>query len=882
MIIAWLSGLLRTRSGRIIGIVAGIVVAVALLADLGTFIQGSAATMTSRAVATAPIDWQVQVLPGSDKAAIRQAITDAAPTSSIFEVGYADVASFEFKSDTCIQVTGAGKALGLDATYIATLPSGFRILAGDTSGAVLLQQTAANLHAAPGDTVVVHKDSGDVSILITGIVDLLTADTIFQPIGVPVGSAPQAPPDNAVIVPLDQWQKLFGSVGTAAVASAHLQLHTVLDHASLPADPSAAFISVTNAGHNLEARVAGTALLANNLAVQLDAARGDAIYARVLFLFLGAPGIVLACLLTMALAASGEQRRRRDQSLLRLRGATASAILTIALVEALAIGGTGALTGAIAAALSGPLFGLPVQGRGRLLWSALAIFAGIGLAVLALLVPSVSSLFRQSVASARQTLGGNRIPLWERLFLDIICLGLAALVFWQTAASGYQVVLATEGVTAVSIDYTAFLAPVLLWIGSALLGMRIVRALLTYGRQTVEAAVMPLSGALAPIIASSLKRQRGRLARSTAFVALAVGFAVSTGVFNTTYQGQARVDALLTNGADVTVTGTRLAPADLIKDQLAALPGVTAAQFMQHRFAYVGTDLQDIYGIDPKTIGSATAMANAYFGNGNAQATLATLAATPSAVLVSDETVTDFQLNLGDPINLRLQGPDGAYQSVPFIFSGIVREFPTAPRDSFLIANASYIAAMTGVPGAEVGLLKTKGDAKSVKLAAAELAKAYPGMRVSELGDAAHIIGSSLTAIDLAGLTSLELTFAVILALGATGLMLALGLADRRRGFAILTAIGAKPRQVAAFIASETAVVLGLGTLIGIVVGGLVAQVLVVILQGVFDPPPEQLAVPWPYLAAVGTAILVVTGITLANGVRQASEKPMQHMRELT
>ena len=50
---------------------------------------------------------------------------------------------------------------------------------------------------------------------------------------------------------------------------------------------------------------------------------------------------------------------------------------------------------------------------------------------------------------------------------------------------------------------------------------------------------------------------------------------------------------------------------------------------MQHRFAYVGTDLQDLYGIDPATIGRAATMSDAYFGSGDAAATLAALARHP-------------------------------------------------------------------------------------------------------------------------------------------------------------------------------------------------------------------------------------------------------------
>src|SRR5260370_35318688 len=131
--------------------------------------------------------------------------------------------------------------------------------------------------------------------------------------------------------------------------------------------------------------------------------------------------------------------------------------------------------------------------------------------------------------------------------------------------------------------------------------------------------------------------------------------------------------------------------------RLRALPGVAAAQAMQHRFAYVGTDLQDLYGVDAAHIGEATSMSDAYFQGGDAKATLRALAGTPDGLLVSEETVRDFQLQRGDRINLRLQSlSDHQYHVVPFRFIGAVREFPTAPRDSFLVANADYRAGQTG------------------------------------------------------------------------------------------------------------------------------------------------------------------------------------------
>jgi putative ABC transport system permease protein len=486
-----------------------------------------------------------------------------------------------------------------------------------------------------------------------------------------------------------------------------------------------------------------------------------------------------------------------------------------------------------------------------------------------------------SVTGARQTLGTETVPLWRRLYLDVILLGLSALVFWKTASTGYQVVLAPEGVPATSVDYTAFLAPVLLWIGAGLLTLRLSDLLLNRGRPLIGAAFGLLAGDLSSAVAASLQRQRKRVGAGVALTAMAFAFAASTAIFNTTYEGQARVDAELTNGSDITATGSTSSPAGAYLKQLSALPGVLHAEGMQHGFAYVGTDLQDLYGIDPATIGSATPMANAYFANGDATKTLQALGRNPSGVLVSDETVKDFQLNQGDTINLRLQGADHQYHVVPFVFAGVTREFPTAPRDSFLIANAAYVAKMTGLDAREIVLMRTDGNVARVHAAADSALASTPGIQVTDLSQASHLIGSSLTAVDLGGLTRLELTYAVLLVAGATGLILALGLADRRRSFAILSVLGAKERALGAFIWSEGAVIAIGGGVAGITVGVMVAQILVQVLQGVFDPPPEHLAIPMGYLTGILAAAAAATTIAILNGVKQSKADPVMRMKEL-
>ena len=881
----WLLGLVKTRTLTLMGTVVGIAITVGLMATLGAFMQSSGAAMTERATADVPIDWQVELIPGADSRTIRQTIEAATTLSKTAPVAYANVDGFAAASNGTVQVTGPGKVVGVDPTYFADFPGNFRPLVGSLGGVLIAQQTAANLHVVIGGTVTIHRTTGgDAQVKVDGVVDIPNADSLFQAVGARAGAGPQAPPDNVLVIPMALWHELFDSQAKERPETVHQQIHARLDHRSLPTDPQAAFTKVGQEGRNLELRAAGNALLANNLATALDTVRGDALYAWILFLFLGTPGAVVAVLLTLAIAHSGAARRRRDQTLVRLRGGSISRLVQLAGVEALSLGLVGSLLGiGVAEAVSRLFFGTGVLAIGQLLWLALVIAGGLAVSLVAVLVPAWRDARNLSIASARMAVGQDRAPLWERANLDIVLLVLAGIIYWRTAASGYQIVLAPEGVAAVSVDYWAFLAPMFLWLGAGLLTIRITLLALGRAQHAVGMVLRPIAGGLAFTIAGFIAPQRRRITLGVALTALAFAFGASTAIFNSTYQEQARVDAELTNGSDVTVTGTAAAPAGQVLDRLSALPGVAAAMPMQHRFAYVGTDLQDLYGIDPATIGRVATMSNAYFANGDAAATLATLKRTPDGVLVSDETVSDFQLTLGDTINLRLQSAaDHQYHPVPFRFVGIAREFPTAPHDSFLVANANYVARATGNADSEVVLMRVNGDPAVVRDKAASIVAALPGVKVQDIGKAQQLVSSNLTAVDLGGLTRLELSYALALVACATGLVLALGVLDRRKTFAILSALGAKPSQLRAFLWSEGLLIVGAGVVAGLVTGALLAAMLVKLLTGAFDPPPEALIVPWLYVGLlVGAAYAsLAAAVILAAGY--AAVSPIERLRATT
>jgi putative ABC transport system permease protein len=867
--LTWIAALLRRRPSRVLGAAAGVAIAVALLGSVGAFIASARSQMTQRAVRQVSVDWQVEVQPGGDLTAALDAVAKRPAVNVAIPVEFGQTSGFEATVDGTTQSTGTGVVVGLPPGYRRAFAAEIRTLAGADDGVLVAQQTAANLHAGPGDTITIGRaGQGPITAVVAGVVELPFADSLFQHVGAPAGTPATAPPDNVVFLPAAMWHVAFDAIATTRPDFVRDQVHVGLDH-RLPVDPAAAYSRETGAARRLEADLSGSVVVGDNLGATLGAVRKDALYAQVLFILLGTPGAALAALLVGIVVSSSRDRRRRELALLRLRGGSLRQLSGFALVEAGAVGIVGSVVGLVGGLIIGHVaFGAAAFGATTaqsLSWGAVSALVGLLIAVVMVGVPARRDAAHVSVAAARRAVGHAAQPRTLRYGVDLLLLGASAIVFWANSRSHYALVLAPEGIPSVSVSYWALAGPLLLWVGSGLFAWRLADTVLGRGGRLLRASLRLVAGRLAGPVSASVRRQRRSLGAGIVLLALTVAFAISTSVFNATYRQQVAVDALLTNGAPVTVVeppGARVPAREAAR--ISNVAGVGHVEAVQHRFVYVGNDLQDLYGVDPATIGAAGKLQDAYFAGGRARDVMARLARQPDAVLVSDETVKDFQLHRGDRLGLRVRdASSGKLIEVAFRFAGIVKEFPTAPTDSFIVANASYVAQQTGDASPGTFLITNNGVRPRV-LADRVRRAVGTGSTVADVETSQRVVGSSLTAVDLAGLTRVELGFAVALAVAAAGLVLGLGLAQRRRSFAIITALGARPRQVASFARAE-AVALGvLGSVFGVAVGGLLAQMLVKVLTGVFDPPPARLAVPWVYLTAVGLAALA--GLVAATG----------------
>jgi putative ABC transport system permease protein len=217
---------------------------------------------------------------------------------------------------------------------------------------------------------------------------------------------------------------------------------------------------------------------------------------------------------------------------------------------------------------------------------------------------------------------------------------------------------------------------------------------------------------------------------------------------------------------------------------------------------------------------------------------------------------------------------------VPFHYIGVAKEFPTAPRDSFFIANGNYVTSHTGSNAIGTFLVQTNGTGPAT---VANRLKQVLGTsaQVTDIVSQRKVVGSNLTAVELSGLTRIELGVALALLVAATGLALALGFHERRRTFAIAAALGADTRQLGGFVWSESAFVTGGGLVLGALAAAGLSTMLVKVLTGVFDPPPDYLTIPWGYLAGLVALACVAVALAGAGTLRALRRPAIEELRDL-
>ncbi|HEY8655374.1 MAG TPA: FtsX-like permease family protein [Candidatus Limnocylindria bacterium] len=897
---------------RTLASLAGVALAVALFASVAAFVDGSAGLMTARALAPVPIDLQVGLtaplaatapsLPAlrSQVAAI-PGITAVDPFASVdLGAGALRAGPTGPTSPTSpigpISSSGSTALLALDPQYLRDFPL-IRLTAGTFSagGAVLSAEAARSLGVTPGGHVAVRIPglAAPLDLVVTGVADLGAAGPLFTSRS-PDTQGEFAPVANVVIVDQATFSGVVVPALRADAASATpvlrtppvVELQVRTDRARYTTlDPAAALVSAQALRRTVERVAPGDTTVIDNISDGLRSAGSDIVLAKILFLFLGIPGVLLAAYLAHYAAGLLAEGERRELATLRARGAGPADLLRGLVTQTAVIGTLGAIAGlALAGVVQQLLFGAllpPGAGASTVAGSvALAVGAGILTTALALYLPRRIALVREAAAERRELAPAGQAPLWARGRLDLVFLALAAIIQLVTSLAGGFKPTAAEG-QSVSLSFYTLLAPLFLWAGLTLL---LVRVVLAVARRRVPAPGSAFGPAVRGLTRRALARRGRPFGAGLIALALAVAFGTSLALFIATYEQHQRSDARYVVGGDLRATPSLQAPRALADTAALAVPGVSAVTGVLKVDVKVGADTRILAAVDPAPFGSIARPADSFFTPPGAGAAMAMLAADPTAILISDELAKTFNVLPGDRVALRVPRADGTLVALTFHAVGLFTNVPGFPQGVDLIAARSAVVAASGRSNASFYLLATTDPSAAATADVAARLRALSAaepLSVQTTAEAYNQDQTSLAALDLRGLGKIELTFTALMSAAAAGIFVTATLVSRRKEYVTLRALGMAAADLRQLLAGEAALLAAVGLGIGALVGGGMATLFVQILAPLFVIPPAL-----PDLAGAGLltiAVFVVLGSAAAvagGSIALGRLRPVEILRE--
>jgi putative ABC transport system permease protein len=565
---------------------------------------------------------------------------------------------------------------------------------------------------------------------------------------------------------------------------------------------------------------------------------------------------------TQALAVT---RRRSQLALARVLGLTRGRLVRLIVAEGAAIGAAGALAGLaagylLAKALLGFVGADLGAGHFRGLEAALApeplamavYFAlGVSAAVLGSLVPALEA-GRMQPAQALKPGDEQRVferlrPAWPGLLL--IATGIA---------------LSQLGPVA-DLPLPGYAAIALLLLGTLVLLPR-------FAAFALDRLPVPAPASLQLALAQ-LRGAPGQATVSLAAVVAAVSLMVSMAIMVTSFRTSLETwldrvlpaELYLRTGVSGDTRG--LSPDE--QSRIAALPGVRRIEFLRSQQLLLDPQRPHVSLIarelDPQQAHRDLPLVSESIRLADGQ---------PPPVWVSEIAAAIYGFEPGAEIEVPIAG-----RNARFTVAGIWRDY-ARQNGALLIERGLYVALTGDDDASDAGLWLHPGT--DPRTMAAAVRDALPGAQRIEIAETAEIRRLSLGMFDR--------TFAVTYALEGVALLIALfGLSAsigglvlaRRREFGVLRHLGMTRRQIGAMLATEGALLSGIGLAAGIALGWIVSLILIHVVNPQSFHWSMEMHLPWFELVLFVAAVFALSTLTaLVSGRQAMSDEAVRAVRE--
>ena len=789
----------------------------------------------------------------------------------------------------------ATRVFGLDNRYLEQDPS-IRIVEGsyEPGSGLLSAEAARALSIGPGGVVQIRVPgmSQPLSVLISGITDVSRAKSLFYSregkrleqfvyVRNSVIVAPEVFPKT--IIPA--FQNVATAPGTVLRSQPILEVDVFMEREPLDADPGTALAQTKAVADGVNAVALGHDVLIDNISNALQVARDDARTAKRMFVFLGLPGALLAAILTAYAGGVLASALRREQAILRIRGANRRHLLRMHALRTLALAAVGSVLGVAlglvssAAVLSADALASasPVSLLASALLGAGAGFLATGVALYA---AGRRGITRQ-ISDERAQLA-SRAPLWRLLGIDFLILAAAIGVEWyQRRHGGFEGVQGSVYFgRAVSLQLHLVIVPIGIWLGGVLVLGRIVERGFAFLPLPLRHRFgRPLRG----LLTRSIRRRSWAAATAVIMVGLIVALGTSVASFSASYNQAKARDARFVVGSDVRVTPSPISALDhppQYAEQL-KVPGIQTATPVVYGLNNAllesenNEDAGNMAAIDPAAFGQVAPLIDTDFLGTTAANAMDALQRQPGGVLLTEDLADTLDVDVGDSVQVLFARGTQDQKLSELTVIGLFQRLPGFPEGVDVLVNMQRQMQLIPSTNTTFFLAQTTDPSDATLDRVVAGLQEGPGsadaLQIDTRATALDKDQSSLAALNIRGLLTLDSAYALAMAATAITIFVFGLLLQRRREYVTLRAQGMRIGKIRSLLVTESSGVVVIGAAVGVLVGAVMAYFLVTVLRPLFVLRPEVVLprVDIAVLAALVLAVSVVASLAATTLIRR-------------
>ncbi len=776
----------------------------------------------------------------------------------------------------------AVRVFGLDHRYLEQDPSISIVEGSYEPGSGLLSAEAARaLSISPGGVVQLRVPgmSEALNVRISGITDVSRAKSLFYSregkqleqfvyVRNSVIVGPEVFPKT--IIPA--FQNVTTAPGTVLRSQPILEVDVFVEREPLDADPGTALAQAKAVADAVNAVASGQDILIDNISNALQVARDDAQTAKRMFVFLGLPGALLAAILTSYAGGVLASALRREQAILRIRGANRRHLLRMHALRTLALATVGSVLGVALGLVSSAVVlsadALASASPLSLLTSAL-LGAGVGfLATGVALYAAGRRAINRQISDERAQLASTK-PLWRLLGLDFLILAAVVAVEWYERRHG-----GFEGVRgsvyfgrAVSLQLHLVIVPIGIWIGGVLVLGRVVERIFAhlplprrhrFGR--------PLRG----LLTRSIRRRSWAAASAMIMVGLIVALGTSVASFSASYNQAKARDARFVVGSDVRVTPSPISALEhppQYAEQL-KVSGIQTTTPVVYGLlntlveSEVNEDAGNMAAIDPAAFGQVAPLIDTDFVGTTAASAMDALQRQPGGVFLEEEFADLLDVEAGDEVQVLFARATQEQRLSEMKVLGLFQRLPGFPEGVHALVNIKRQLELLPSTNATFFLVQTSDPSDTTLDTVIAGLQAGPGsadaLQIDTRATALDKDQSSLAALNIRGLLSLDSAYSLAMAATAITIFVFGLLLQRRREYVTLRAQGMRIGKIRSLLVTESVGVVIVGAVVGAFIGAVMAYFLVTVLQPLFILRPV-VVLPRTDIAVLAALVLVVS-----------------------